>query len=175
MKERKKTLDESADLFGISHSMLQVYLKADDNPSIKTLEYMADKFGINVFDLIGAPPREEYVSLRDILETLAKVYRNLFVYLLSMKLLTREPEGGSERIVPGVSKRSPGDYIICIMLDLTLMDVHGKRGCDTKDRNSFFTIFVMAINLYLRLIAGMFSCLHWNIRIQTRYKTCGKV
>lgn len=98
MKERKMSLDEFADLLGISRSMLQVYLKAEGNPSIKTLEYMADKLGISAFDLIGAPPREERVNLEDIrvmLETLVEGYRNLFVYLLSVKLMTIEQEGDS--------------------------------------------------------------------------------
>ena len=98
MKERKMSLDEFADLLGISRSMLQVYLKAEGNPRLDTLEEIAKKLGISVFDIIGAPPRGERVNLEDIrgiLETLVEGYRNLFVYLLSAKLVTREQEGDS--------------------------------------------------------------------------------
>ncbi len=59
---------------------------------------MADKLGISAFDQIGTPPREERVSLKDIrvmLEARVEGYRNLFVYLLSVKLMTREQEGDS--------------------------------------------------------------------------------
>ena len=97
-KERKMSLDEFADLLGISRSMLQVYLKGEGNPRLDTLEEIAKKLRISVFDIIGVPPREERVSLKDIrvmLEALVEGYRNLFVYLLSIKLTTIEQEGDS--------------------------------------------------------------------------------
>ena len=98
MKERKMSLDEFADFLGISRSMLQVYLKGEGNPRLDTLEEIAKKLEISVFELLGVPPREERVNLEDIrriLETLVEGYRNLFVYLLSAKLVTREQEDGS--------------------------------------------------------------------------------
>ena len=98
MKERKMSLDEFADLLGISRSILQVYLKCEGNPRLDTLEEIAKKLEISVFELLGVPPREERVNLEDIrriLETLVEGYRNLFVYLLSAKLVTREQEGDS--------------------------------------------------------------------------------
>ena len=90
--------EEFAGYLGISHSMLQVYLKGEGNPRFDTLEEIAKKLEISVFELLGVPPREERVNLEDIrriLETLVEGYRNLFVYLLSAKLVTREQEDGS--------------------------------------------------------------------------------
>ena len=90
MKERKMSLDEFADFLGISRSMLQVYLKGEGNPRLDTLEEIAKKLEISVFELLGVPPREERVNLEDIrriLETLVEGYRNLLVYIMGTVLL----------------------------------------------------------------------------------------
>ena len=72
--EKDMTLEEFAEFLHISRSALQSYLAGEGNPGIDTLEHMADRLEISVYELIGAP-LEEKKDMEKIKEMLLKLIK----------------------------------------------------------------------------------------------------
>ena len=72
--EKDMTLEGFAEFLHISRSALQNYLAGEGNPGIDTLEHMADRLEISVYELIGAP-REEKKDMEKIKEMLLKLIK----------------------------------------------------------------------------------------------------
>ena len=72
--------EEFANYIGISHSMLQMYLHKKGNPRLDTCEEIAKKLEISVFELLGAPKRQE-ASIREIEKLIDKLTDKYESYL----------------------------------------------------------------------------------------------
>ena len=94
MTENGKKLEPFAEELQIARSSLQKYLNGTGNPNMDTIEQMAEKMKISICALIGEPSekKETYREVMELYDRLVEGYRNLLVYLLSVKLMTREQE-----------------------------------------------------------------------------------